>query len=230
MYKNIFWDLDHTLWDFESNSVLALELMYNEFKLNQLGAAPFAAFEVNYHKHNTKYWDRFRKGFITRAQMRWKRMYVTLSDYKIFDEKLALALGDSYLEYLGQQKKVFTGAHDVLEYCKQKGYKQHIITNGFEKTQIQKMQNSGIYQYFDVLVASETAMALKPHKEIYEFAMQQVNATPKECIMIGDDNNVDIAGAHNVGMDSIWFNNLLKKDTTKANHVVSSLEQIKSIL
>jgi putative hydrolase of the HAD superfamily len=107
-YKHIFWDLDHTLWDFETNSVAALQQVYTHFLLAEKGVEPFDAFNINYHKHNDVYWARFRKGFITREKMRWKRMYVTMMDYKIADENLAKQMGEAYLDFLAQQTNLFT--------------------------------------------------------------------------------------------------------------------------
>jgi putative hydrolase of the HAD superfamily len=205
-YKHIFWDLDHTLWDFEKNSVAALSQVYIQFELVDKGISDFDEFSIRYHAHNDKYWERFRKGFITREVMRWKRMYATMMDYKIVNEKLASEMGEAYLEYLPLQTNVFENAIEILDYCAQKGIQQHIITNGFEGTQIQKMTNSNMLHFFDAIVTSEKAMSLKPHAPIYEFAFAKTGATNQDSIMIGDAIDVDVLGAMNVGMDAVWFN------------------------
>jgi putative hydrolase of the HAD superfamily len=212
-YQHIFWDLDHTLWDFETNSVAALQQVYQQFDLAAKGVANFEDFNTIYHAHNDKYWARFRKGFITREAMRWKRMYATMLDYKIADEQLAGEMGEAYLDFLPQQTNVFAHAIDVLEYAKQKGYQQHIITNGFEQTQIQKMSNSNMLHYFSAIVTSEKAMSLKPKPEIFEYAFAQTGATAANSIMIGDALDVDVLGALGVQMDAVWFNpHLLQQD------------------
>jgi putative hydrolase of the HAD superfamily len=229
-YKHIFWDLDHTLWDFEVNSVAALQLVYNHFDLAAKGVAPFDAFNKNYHEHNDKYWERFRKGFITREVMRWKRMYVTMLDYKIADEALAKQMGEAYLDFLPQQTNVFAHAIDVLEYCKAKGYAQHIITNGFEGTQIQKMQNSNLYAYFTALITSEKAMSLKPKPEIFEYAFAQTGATASDSIMIGDALDVDVLGAMQVNMPAVWFNPHGLQQDGDRTYEIKSLEELYGIL
>jgi putative hydrolase of the HAD superfamily len=229
-YNHIFWDLDHTLWDFEKNSVAALEKVYVHFQLAEKGVAAFEEFNINYHKHNDKYWDRFRKGFITREVMRWKRMWVTMLDYKIADEQLAKDMGEAYLEFLPLQTFVMKGALEILEYAKSLGCQQHIITNGFEATQIQKMTNSNMLHYFNQIICSEKAMALKPHKEIYDFALQATGATVQNSIMVGDAIDVDIAGAMNINMDAAWFNPHKIASTTKRTFEVAELLELKSIL
>jgi putative hydrolase of the HAD superfamily len=205
-YKHILWDLDHTLWDFEKNSIAALQKLFVFFDLEAKGVPNFEIFEKVYHAHNDKLWARFRKGFITREAMRWKRMQVSLLDFKILDENLAKAMGEKYLEYLPEQNNLFDDAITILEYCKNKNYKQHIITNGFEETQMQKMRNSNILHYFDAIVTSEKAMCMKPNIAIFEYTLQKINATTTECIMIGDALDVDVLGAVNASIDGVWFN------------------------
>ncbi len=229
-YKHIFWDLDHTLWDFESNSVAALQLVYDTFLLAQKGVDPFPAFNNNYHKHNDVYWDRFRKGFITREKMRWKRMYVTLLDYKIADEPLAKQMGEAYLEFLPQQTHLFAYATKILEAAKNTGIQQHIITNGFEDTQIQKMTNSNILHFFTHIVTSEKAMSLKPNPEMYQHAMQLASTKAAESLMIGDAIDVDIAGAFSVNMDNIWFNPHNIQSALPRTFEVQHLQQIEQYI
>jgi putative hydrolase of the HAD superfamily len=230
-YKHIFWDLDHTLWDFEKNSVQALQLCYQHFELDKKGVAPFDAFNINYHEHNDKMWDKFRKGELSREDLRWKRMHITLLDYKIDNEVLAKEMSEQYLIYLPQQTHLFAGAVEILNYCKEKGYEQHMITNGFELTQIAKMTNSNIYHFIDKLITSEQAGSMKPHAAIYQYALAQVKAQNADCLMIGDDEMVDALGATAIGMDAVWFN--VKTERSKsvhAKHVISQLLHLKKIL
>jgi putative hydrolase of the HAD superfamily len=229
-YKHIFWDLDHTLWDFETNSVAALQQVYIHFNLADKGVPAFDVFNKNYHLHNDKYWERFRKGFITREVMRWKRMYVTMMDYKIADEILAKEMGEAYLDFLPQQTNIFPYAIEILEHCKAKNIPQHIITNGFENTQIQKMQNSNLYTYFNALITSEKAMSLKPKKEIFEFAFAQTGATAADSVMIGDALDVDVLGAMQIGMDAVWFNPHGLVQQGVRTYEIKSLQELFAIL
>ncbi len=229
-YQHIFFDLDHTLWDFEKNSAVALQVVYNNFKLSQMGVSTFQDFSTKYHIINEKLWDRFRKGFISRELLRWKRVYVTLNEYGIFNEELSKQMSDLYLEELPKQNFLFEGALNVLEYCKNKGCKIHLITNGFEETQIQKMTNSNILNYFDAIITSEKAMCLKPHKEIYDFAFAQTGALASNSLMIGDGLQVDVLGALNVGMDAVWFNPLLVKEDGDYTYQINKLEELLDLI
>jgi putative hydrolase of the HAD superfamily len=194
------------------------------------GVADFNEFNIRYHAHNDKYWERFRKGFITREVMRWKRMYATMMDYKIVDEKLAGELGEAYLEFLPLQTHVFDHAIDILQHCADKGVQQHIITNGFEGTQMQKMTNSNMLHFFDAIITSEKAMSLKPNAAIYAFAFAKTGATIEDSIMIGDAVDVDVKGAMDVGMDAVWFNPHGLISNQKRTHEVKELKELFSIL
>jgi putative hydrolase of the HAD superfamily len=229
-YQHIFWDLDHTLWDFETNSVQSLLATWHFFDLQSKGITDFKDFNHVYHEINDKLWDRFRKGFISRTEMRWKRMAKTLLHYKVLDEPLAKLMGEKYLEYLPEQKALMPNALELLQYCANKGYQQHMITNGFEATQWQKMRNSNIDGFFTHVITSEEAMALKPKPEIYEYATAKAKCTAAEAIMIGDAVDVDVKGAMDFGMDAVWFNPNNLVSTQASTLVIADLADLMHFL
>ncbi len=205
-YQYLFFDIDHTLWDFETNSVATLRDLYDEAGLSEKGVAAFDDFNRVYHEINDRLWDRFRKGFLSRQELRWKRMWQTLVHYRVHDEALARQMSERYLEILPAKTALFPHAAEVLEYCKERGYVMHLITNGFELTQHQKLKNAGIDRYFDVMITSEQAMSMKPHKEIFDYAFAQTGARADNSIMIGDALDIDVLGGKNAGMDQVYFN------------------------
>ena len=83
-----------------------------------------------------------------------------------------------------------------------------MITNGFEKTQWSKINNSGLNHFFTHIITSETSNSLKPKKEIFEYALKKAGATLPESIMLGDNLDADIQGAINAGMDCVFVNHL----------------------
>lgn len=205
-YTHLFFDLDHTLWDFERNSVATLETLYSEVDLAGKGIDDFNDFNIVYHEINDRLWDRFRKGFLSRQDLRWKRMFQTLVHYKIHDESLAKTMSERYLEILPTQTHLFPHCLELMEYCKSKAYEMHLITNGFELTQQLKLKNSNLESYFDRMITSELAMSMKPEKEIFEYALRETGASANSSLMIGDAMDVDILGAQRVGMDQVYFN------------------------
>ena len=187
-------------------------------------------FIKNYLVHNDKLWDRYRKGFVKVDELRWKRMWLTLLDFKIGDEQFARDMGYRFLELLPTRNTLFPYTVEILEYLKNKGYKLHLITNGFEKTQHFKIKNAGIDHYFIEVITSEGSNSLKPNKEIFDYAFQKTNALPEHSIMIGDSLEVDIQGAMNVGMDQVYVNHLNIEAAIRPTYTVYSLKELEKIL
>ncbi|MEO5683388.1 MAG: YjjG family noncanonical pyrimidine nucleotidase [Chitinophagaceae bacterium] len=229
-YKHLFFDLDHTLWDFEANSRQTLAEMYDSMRLEEKGVDDFELFNKNYQVHNEKLWVRYRKGFIKSEELRWKRMWLSLLDFKIGDEKLAREMAVVFLNLLPTRTILFPDAIEVLNYLTDKKYILHLITNGFEKIQHAKLKNSGLDNFFKEVITSEGSNSLKPQKAIFDYAMQRSNATVKESIMLGDDMEADIAGARNAGLDQVYVNHLNKPLPAIApTYTIASLKELERI-
>jgi putative hydrolase of the HAD superfamily len=229
-YKDLFFDLDHTIWDFELNSKETLWDLHLKYELEAKGINDFDVFYNNYSVHNHRLWDRYSKGFIKQEELRWKRIYLSLLDYKIADEALSKEMSLDYLTILPDKKNLFPYTIEILEYLKNKDYTMHLITNGFESVQFKKIKNSNLAQYFTQVITSEASNSLKPNKEIFEYALKVSNASLAASIMIGDNESADIQGAINIGMDSIFVNHLQVKPTVPATFTITHLKELESIL
>jgi putative hydrolase of the HAD superfamily len=229
-YKDLFFDLDHTLWDFETNSKETIQELYATCHLAELGIVDFDGFYSTYSAHNHRLWDRYTKGFIKQEELRWKRVYLSLLDFKVANEPLAKEMSQAYLEILPNKKHLFPYTIEILEYLKQKDYKMHLITNGFESVQFKKIKNSGLHDYFIEVITSEASNSLKPQKEIFEYALKNTNATVAESIMIGDNESADIQGGINMGMDTIFVNHIQVVPTIPATYTITHLKELESIL
>lgn len=225
-YRHLFFDLDHTLWDFEANSRQTLLHVVETLDLKPKGIDDFERFNRCYQVHNEKLWDRYRNGFIKVDELRWKRMWLTLLDFKIGDEKLARTMGELFLDLLPTRKLLFPYALEILQYLQSRDYHLHLITNGFEKTQHSKLKNSGLDAFFGAVITSESSGSLKPHKEIFDYALQKTGALRQESIMIGDSLEVDIQGAINAGLDQVFVNHLHLPPTIKPTYMVYSLKEL----
>jgi putative hydrolase of the HAD superfamily len=232
-YKHLFFDLDHTLWDFEANSRATLIGLYESLKLKDRGVHDFDLFHKNYLKHNDKLWERYRKGFIKQEELRTKRMWLSLLDFKIADEALTKEMSVQFLDLLPTRNLLFPYTNEILNYLTEKGYTLHLITNGFEKTQHSKLEHSGLTAYFKEVITSEGSNSLKPNKEIFEYAFHKSGAKPEESIMIGDTIEVDILGAINAGIDQVHVNHLTKEplmiNDILPTYTVYSLKELEEI-
>jgi len=228
-YADLFFDLDHTLWDFEANSKNVLEVLFLQHKLVDHVNVDFNKFYQSYSYHNKRLWDRYHHGFILQEDLKWKRMWHTLLEFKLGDEKLAKELSAKYLDLLPQQKELFPYTIEILEYLVTKNYKLHLITNGFQKTQIAKITNAGIAKYFIEVITSESANSLKPKKEIFEYAVSKCATQCCNSIMLGDNLDADIMGAMNAGMDTVFVNHLNEETLLKPTYTVHHLKELEDI-
>ncbi len=228
-YNHLFFDLDHTLWDFEANSRQTLEELYHSLNLKERGIHDFDLFYRNYIIHNDKLWERYRNGFIKVDELRWKRMWLTLLDFKIGDESLARQMDTLFLDALPTRRLLFPHTLEILDYLTGKGYRLHLITNGFEKTQHSKLQHAGLTKYFTEVITSEGSNSLKPHKEIFEYAFQKAGAEKSESIMLGDNVEADIQGAINAGIDQVYVNHLDLAPSIQPTYTVRSLKELSYI-
>ena len=228
-YKHLFFDLDHTLWDFDANSKHTLRELYLKLGLEERGVYDFDLFHANYTAHNEKLWERYRNGFIKVDELRLKRMWHALLDFKIGDIALAETMSTQFLDMLPTRTQVFPHTFEILDYLTNKGYQLHLITNGFEKTQLSKLKYSGLHKYFVEVVTSEGSNCLKPQKEIFEYAMNKVSCCADDCIMIGDSLEVDVQGAMNAGIDQVFVNHLCIECTIKPTYEIYSLKELETI-
>ena len=229
-YKHLFFDLDHTLWDFEVNAKETLHDLYELNKLQERGIHSFDEFFDKYSYHNHRLWDRYTKGFIKQEELRYKRMWLALLEYKIADEKLSRSLSVEFLERLPIKKNLFPYTIEILTYLKQKGYILHLVTNGFEVVQHNKLHHSNLSIFFSEVITSEGSNSLKPNKEIFEYAITKTGAALHESIMIGDNLEADIQGGINAGMDTIFVNHLKIKPHIKATYEIFELKELEKIL
>jgi putative hydrolase of the HAD superfamily len=156
-------------------------------------------------------------------------MWHTLLDFKNGSEQLARQMSVEYLQILPSKKALFPYAVEIIEYLMNKGYVLHLITNGFEEVQWGKLRNSQIDHYFKHVVTSERAMALKPHREIFEYALNLAGASKPESIMIGDNLDADIRGAMEAGLDTIFVNHLRESTELKPTYIIHHLQELEQI-
>jgi putative hydrolase of the HAD superfamily len=229
-YRHIFFDLDHTLWDFDLNAKEALLELYDLLQLKDAGILDFESFYQRYLHHNQILWDRYHHGFISSEELKWKRMWRTLLDFKIGNEPLSRKMSATFLELLPEKKHVFPYTIEILTYLREKGYLLHLITNGFEAVQWRKLRTSRLDDYFEEVITSEKSGSVKPNRAIFEFALKITGAQLKESIMIGDNPDADIQGAINMGMDCIFVNHLNTEIQVPATYSITHLKELEEIL
>lgn len=199
------------------------------FQLESKAIGPFQSFYTTYLTHNALLWSRFEKGYITTEELKWRRMWRTLLDFKIADEQLAHDMSDEFLKILPNKTKVFDHTFEILDYLTEKKYSLHLITNGFEKTQWRKLNSSKLAKYFKEVITSESSNSAKPKKEIFEYAIKKAGCKMTESIMVGDNLDADIMGAQNAGMDTIFANHINAECRAKPTYIIRHLKELEGI-
>lgn len=230
-YKHIFFDLDHTLWDFEKNSEETLYTLYQEFELATFGKFDCDSFYKKYKFVNYLLWDLYNKGKIDQKELRETRFVKTLTGLGLEPHQVPVGISEAYTDLCPQKTAVFPYTFEVLAYLKPK-YGLHIITNGFKDVQYIKMNGSKLTDYFGEIVTSECCGYKKPDKRIFEHALERIKMRPEECLMIGDNLECDIYGAREAGIDQVFFNpeKTKSKLSPKPTYHIHCLSELQAML
>lgn len=223
--KDLFFDLDRTLWDFDTNSHQALSLIFDTLELHQK-IEKKKAFISDYKRINEQMWEAYRLGNIQKETLRIGRFQRTLEKHGIHDVSLATTYAEEYLALCPRLTELFPGTIESLEDFKSRGKKMHIITNGFTEVQHIKLEKSGLIQFFDYVICSDTLGINKPNPQIFIYALKQANANSRDSIMVGDHLESDVLGAHQVGMFGILFD---PKDAYKNVHSVKKIKRLEEL-
>jgi putative hydrolase of the HAD superfamily len=224
--EHIFFDLDHTLWDFEKNSDLTFHKLFEKHAID----TNLPEFLSVYKPLNREFWKLYREEKISKEALRYQRLKKAFDtvNYSISDGLIDL-VAIEYIEYLPHFNHLFEHTFEVLDYLKPK-YQLHIITNGFEEIQTKKMQSSNIHHYFDKIITSESVGVKKPNPKVFEHAIQVANARIENSIMIGDSIEADIEGALQIGMQAIHCNFEGEEIEATCFKSITSLLEIKQYL
>jgi len=227
-YQHIFFDLDHTLWDFDKNTGEAIREIYDYFNFSKWNLFGFQELLEIFYEVNDQLWDRFNQGSIDRLELRNIRFPLVLEKLGITSHDVPADIGIKYLEIAPAKSGVVPHAHEVLDFLAG-NYRLHIITNGFDDVQHTKLKSAGLYDFFDKIITSDGAGSRKPKKEIFEFALTSAGADITNAIMIGDNLKTDIVGAKNASMDHVFFNPSKAHHSYEVTYEIDNLRQLTGI-
>ncbi len=223
--KHIYFDLDHTLWDFDRNSALTFETIFKEEKLE----ISLPQFLETYIPINDNYWKLYRDNQISKEDLRTGRLSDCFKCMSLdVPAQIIDNLSNNYIKYLPTYNYLLDDTLEILDYLKGR-YQLHIITNGFEEVQHTKLTNSGISNFFKTVTTSEEAGVKKPGKDIFLKALNKSLALPANSVMVGDNYEADILGAHRVGMQAIYFDYYGKQEPVQSTGI-QKLNELKIYL
>ncbi|MCI0751256.1 MAG: YjjG family noncanonical pyrimidine nucleotidase [Flammeovirgaceae bacterium] len=228
-YACIFFDLDHTLWDYETNSKLTLRELFDTFDLERRGVTSFDAFLDRFKEVNTRLWVLYDAGQIGSEVIRKERFRQILEAFGAYEEDLSQVLSKEYLYSCPKKNVLIPHAEETLEYLSGK-YTMSVITNGFEEIQHSKLTAGNLHRFFKHIITSQQAGHKKPAKEIFQFTLSKNLIDPRQAIMVGDNLMTDIAGARNAAIDSVFYNPDKNEHQEEVTHEIESLKELCRIL
>ncbi len=228
-YQHIFFDLDHTLWDYDRNVSESLSELYHIYGLVNLGIPTFEIFFQSFHQVNFQLWDWYNVGKIDKHNLRKERFPRIFTHAGGKSEAIPVEFEEDFMNRTSAKPHVFPHAKEILTYLKTK-YRIHVITNGFNESQDKKMKSAGLDGFFELVVTSETTGHKKPDPRIFEYAMDQLNTGPDACLMIGDNPDSDILGAQRAGIDQVFFNPEGKGILLQPTFEISHLKDLEDLL
>lgn len=228
-YKHLFFDLDHTIWDFDKNAEETLNELYHAYKLRDLGLHSPDRFIEVYTHNNHQLWAEYHVGKITKEKLRETRFSKTFIDLGLSPNLIPQRFEDDYVNICPTKTNLFPKAHETLSYLKER-YSLHLISNGFKESTELKVSNNGLNHYFENVVISEVVGFNKPDKAIFNHALTLANAGISESIMIGDSLEADIRGAQDYGMKAIYFNPERKEIPDDVDQEIACLSELMTIL
>lgn len=228
-YKHIFFDLDHTLWDFYKNSEETLLELFGKYNLSAFGVFSPAELVQAYTVINDQMWKDYNLGLIGKDAIRNERFPRTFVSLGLAEQYHPAGFNEDYLRICPGKGHLIPHAVNVLSYLREK-YTLHIITNGFSETQVVKLSTSGISDYFANVINSESCGHLKPDIRIFNHAIQLTGSCCEDCIMIGDDLYADVLGAREAGVDQVFFNRHKIAHNEKITFEIDCLSELMTLL
>lgn len=228
--QHIFFDLDNTLWDHRKNAYLTIKDLFEKEEISLKFNIDFEEFHSAYHDINERLWEQIRDGEIDKEYLRKHRFYDTFNRFGVDNLQLSMYFEEHFLDKILNHNHLVEGAEYILEYLKNKNYKLHIISNGFQEVTERKCILSGIDHYFQTITSADSVGVRKPNPKIFEYSLSLANASKNESILIGDDWIADIKGAQNFGIDVIFFDVLKENKSSENLKTIQHLLQIKEYL
>ena len=229
-YRHLFFDLDHTLWDFATNAQETLHQLYHDYELARHGTFSFEQFSDRYNEVNLALWRLYQANKVTQKQLRALRFSRTFSKLGVAEADIPVDISARFTDILPRKSAVFPHTHEVLGYLRGQGYVLHLITNGFEDVQHIKLASSKLTDYFQEIITSEASGCLKPDPRMFAHSLARAGATAAESLMIGDNLECDVLGAYNAGIDQVYFNPDKRRHFVQTTYEIASLDELRGFL
>lgn len=220
-YKNLLFDVDDTLLDFQDAQKGALKSLFESMDI------PYnEETEKMYNTMNQTRWRQFEQGILTSEQVVNGRFGIFFNQLGI--EVDSVEMERNYRQYLKEGIKPVENSLELVNSLSKQA-NLYIVTNGIAETQSYRLQKSGLIPYFKDVFISEELNAQKPSINFFNTVFSRIPYFNKEeTAIIGDSLTSDIQGGINAGIDTIWYNPKRKevKDPVIPTYDIAQLNEI----
>ena len=221
-YYCVLFDADNTLLNFDAaeNKALAETLV-------NYGIEPDAETVQTYREINSELWKQLEKGQIRREKLMSERFTRFLKAIDAAGN--GAEMNRFYLEQLSTHPDLMSA--NVLDVLKELSEVATlaIVTNGFDRVQSRRVQESGLLNYIEDVFVSEKLDSEKPNRKIFDAALRSLGVENREhVLMVGDSLSSDIQGGINAGLDTCWYNPNHAENPGKVipTYEIASLEEL----
>lgn len=227
-YRHLFFDLDHTLWDFDRNAADTLRALFDDHDFGRFFSPE--QFIVTYTRINHAAWRRFHLGEITVAELRGNRFQDTFRALGADPALVPPGFGEAFIQKCSTRTATLPHAHAVLTALAARGYTMHILTNGFRDSQRRKLEASDLARFFTEVITTDCSGTSKPAAAMFTHALERASTTPADSLMIGDSLEADVLGALAIGMDAVYFNPARERHYVTVTHEITDLRELLDVL
>jgi len=154
--------------------------------------------------------------------IRWNLLILRWLGIKENAEALAETIADQWWDYADVM--LYPDVEETLQKLRVMGLKIGIVTNGLESDYAQILRKVGLLDFFDVQVGIDNVGKMKPHRDIFLYALNKLEASPSETLFVGDQLIEDYEGAKKAGLTPL----LIDRDNVIGSNVekIGSLKEI----
>ncbi|MDY6818931.1 MAG: HAD family hydrolase [Halobacteriales archaeon] len=213
----VLFDLDDTLCTYNRPGAELLPIAFE-----RAGVEPFFTVD-EYHRR----YGEFVEGSATTAELR-ERCFATIAEERGYDPETGRAVAEAYAaERDHGNVSVRPGVEAALATLAQT-HRLGIVTNGAPGMQQEKLDATGLAEYFETMVNAGFDTPSKPDPAPFEQALRTLDVGADRAVYVGNSLTSDVAGARAAGLRSVWIpvDEPAPNPQPRPDHVLRSPEEL----
>ena len=146
------------------------------------------------------------------------------------DADIVTDIAKFYRALPNERATAFEGAIETLDWLRVRGVRLGLMTNGGGPAQRAQIERFGLAPYFEHIVIEGEFGCGKPDRRVFETLLVALRVKPRETWAVGDNIEVDVFGAMDVGLHGIWVDatgrDLPAGAERRPDRVIASLSEL----